>query len=181
MAGIISSGVMFLVASALVPSGTQSGVRPEMSRCSAGAAERRTEGASEVCLAAQEIQLAQSVELGSPEWREHLQEGVRHFQSAVARADGSIQLQALNGLVRLYGPLFLNDPASLEAVLQRLIALGPDDVGLWYQLSAAQEAGGNIESAESTLLSVRHTRADDVEPNRRLAQFYAPGCGASAG
>jgi TonB family protein len=172
LVAIILSTTIIVVTTTPLPTGSQAPAAQTIG-CSPTGAERQPEGANELCLAAQQIKFAQSVERGTAEWRVHLQESARHFQTAAARADGSLKRQALDGLVRLYGPVNLNEPDSLESVLQQLIALAPDDVALLYQLAGAQEANGKIESAESTLLSVRHMRSEEAEPNKKLAQFYA--------
>ena len=81
--------------------------------------------------------------------------------------------RALNRLADTYDASHLNEPAALEPVLRELIALTPDDLTPVYRLADFQEHRELIEAAEGTLLNARHSRPDEEEPNRRLAQFYA--------
>jgi TonB family protein len=79
---------------------------------------------------------------------------------------------ALNALADLYDEPRLNDFSSLELTLQELSALTPDDLSPMFRLARAQQTHGQIDAAEDTLLRARHRKPDDVEPVRRLAQFY---------
>jgi TonB family protein len=58
-------------------------------------------------------------------------------------------------------------------VLRDLIALTPDDLSPVYRLAQAQEDHRLIDAAEDTLLQARRRKPDEIEPNRRLAQFYS--------
>jgi TonB family protein len=61
----------------------------------------------------------------------------------------------------------------MELTLKELIAFLPNELEPLYRLARLQEDQGLVDAAESTLLSGRHLRPDEVEPYKRLAQFYA--------
>ena len=80
-----------------------------------------------------------------------------------------------------YAPDRLNEYDQLEAALRELIDLRPGDLDPVFRLAKAQEDRKLIEAAEDTLLTARRQHPDDVEPFRRLAQFYARRATAMSG
>jgi TonB family protein len=80
---------------------------------------------------------------------------------------------ALNALADSYDGQHLNDAKEMDAALQEIIALTPDDLAPMFRLAKSQEDQGFVDVAQDTLLDARRRQPDQVEPNRMLAQFYA--------
>jgi TonB family protein len=138
----------------------------------ATAAGRADTAAAEVCSGADSLRRADAA---TPiERARSLQAAADHFRRAATQArDAEIVSVALDQLAAVYDAKHLDEPSAMEQVLRELIALTPNDLGPVYRLALAQEERGLIEAAESTLLDARHRQPEAVEPNQRLAQFYA--------
>jgi tetratricopeptide (TPR) repeat protein len=84
----------------------------------------------------------------------------------------AIRRRSLEYLVAAYAPDKLNDPAQAEPIIQRMIAMDPDDVAAYGQLSQIYEAAGRYEEAEQTLLKARDKRPNDPLVWNGLAGYY---------
>lgn len=130
--------------------------------------------AAQVCFGEQELRLAQAAPKGSAERERHLDTAAGYYRKAAnLTSNAETKARALDTLARVYDVQHLNEPGQMELVLRELIALKPNELEPLYRLAKLQEDQGLIDAAESTLLSARHQRPDEIEPYRRLAQFYA--------
>jgi len=129
-------------------------------------------GASEVCLAEQQLQKADAAPRSEQTrlWREaaeHAHRGASAAQSAEIRA------AAAEVLARLHDDKHLNEPDREQSALLDLISLRPTDVALVDRLARLLERIGLPEAAEDALLAAHRRQPQDIEPLRLLAQFYA--------
>jgi TonB family protein len=126
------------------------------------------------CTAEDLLKSADALPKDSQERSRRLEQAALAYRRAVSLSTNpDTRSRALNRLADTYDLPRLNQPAALEPVLRELIALTPDDLIPVYRLADFQEHRELIEAAERTLLDARHSRPDEEEPNRRLAQFYA--------
>lgn len=110
---------------------------------------------------------------GDPENDGYLQKAVEHYQQAAEKSpDPEYRKRALQYLAQMYGAEKLNDPAGAEPVIQRLIALDPNDLNNYYQMSKLYQDAEQFDKAEEQLLRARDLRPDDPEVYAQLARFY---------
>lgn len=133
----------------------------------------KTRVAVETCRAEQAIAAAVDKPASSLERRRDLERAVSHFRVAANIADGATRLAVLARLRTILGPMFLADTAGLEAVVVELLTMSPYDLELLFELARIQEARGDVDAAETTLVDSRRAHPAAVEPNRKLAQFYS--------
>lgn len=94
-------------------------------------------------------------------------------RAATVARDSAIKKRALEQLERVYDAKHLGQPVQADPVLRELIALTPNELAPLFRLAKLQESQDLIDAAESTLISARQQHADEIEPYRQLAQFYA--------
>lgn len=127
-----------------------------------------------MCLGEQEVRLAAAASKDGPERIRHLEAAVQHYRKAVdSTTDSDAKAHLLNTLADLYDAKHLDRPADMEQVLRELIPLNPLDLTPLYRLARLAEDHERFDEAASILLSAQRQQPDEVEPNRRLAQFFA--------
>jgi TonB family protein len=142
--------------------------------CATALAQSTGTAAAQFCLGAEQAQLAEREEAGGAAQRRRLEAAAVHYRLAATLTPyPDTRARALEALAVLYEPPRLDDTYQLESVLRELIATQPADAAPLYRLAMLQEDQGQIDAAETTLLTARHQHADDVEPHQKLAQFYA--------
>ncbi len=130
--------------------------------------------ATAVCLGEEQLRLGDAAARESRERRRRFDMAAQQYRRAAnLRSATPTRALALNRLADLYDPQHLDQPYEMELVLRELVALLPTELEPLYRLAHLHEDQGLVDAAETTLLSARHLRPDDVEPYRRLAQFYA--------
>jgi TonB family protein len=130
--------------------------------------------ASEVCLGEEQRRLAEAEAQDPPDRRRRLEAAARHYRRAAnATHNSEIRSLALDALATLYGARHLDQLDAMDHVLRELIALKPDDLVPLFRLARLHEDRSLIDAAEDTLLSARRLQPENVEPYKRLAQFYA--------
>jgi TonB family protein len=127
----------------------------------------------QLCLGEQEANLAAAFPAGTAERKRHFEAAADYFRRASDLGSSDVRLTALTALAKIYDTHQLNDPARREVVLRELIVLSPTDPRFAFDLAVLQEAQGFPDAAEHTLLDVRERHAENIEPYKRLAQFYA--------
>jgi len=129
-------------------------------------------GASEVCLAEQQLQKADAAPRS--EQTRLWQEAAEHaHRGASAAQSGEIRAAAAEVLARLHDDKHLNEPDREQSALLDLISLRPTDVALVDRFARLLERIGLPEAAEDALLAAHRRQPQDIEPLRLLAQFYA--------
>ena len=153
----------------------------EPSACSQALAGGTSAAVSELCLAEEQVRQASAAKEDAERLR-RLNDAAGHYRRASNLAtESQHRLAAFEALAVLYAPDRLNEYDQLEAALRELIDLRPGDLDPVFRLAKAQEDRKLIEAAEDTLLTARRQHPDDVEPFRRLAQFYARRATAMSG
>jgi tetratricopeptide (TPR) repeat protein len=79
---------------------------------------------------------------------------------------------ALEYLVAAYGADKLNDPASAEPVVQRMIQLEPGETSNYFALAKIYEDAGVYDEAEKMLLAAKDARPNDPAVYMQLAGYY---------
>jgi TonB family protein len=87
--------------------------------------------------------------------------------------DVDLKIYAVEALIRLYDDTHLKQPNAVEQALRSLIPLMPGSSSPLRRIATIQEAQGQIDAAENTLLGARQQVPDDVEVYRALSEFYA--------
>jgi TonB family protein len=129
---------------------------------------------TEVCKAEEELTVAQKMNRSDPERRRRLASAADLYRRAAGRiSDVTVRVQLLNRLADLYDAENLNDASQLETTLRDLVRLQPEEAAPLYRLADFQEKLQQFEAAEDTLMSAKQLRINEVEPYKRLAQFYA--------
>ena len=96
-----------------------------------------------------------------------------YYQLASERdPDPKIRRLALEYLVAACGPEKLNDPARAAPLIERMIALEPDDVRNYFALAKVYEDTARYDDAERVLATARTRKPADLEVYRRLAGYY---------
>lgn len=120
-----------------------------------------------------------STRRGEPENDRLLELAVEHYRRAADGLAGSedpqdrkIGMLSLQYLAAVYGPDKLNDPASAEPVLHRMIELEPNESTNYFQLARLYEDAGAYQDAERILQMVREIRPDDPNVYVQQASFY---------
>jgi len=128
---------------------------------------------TEVCLGDEQARLADAAPKGSPERARGYQEAAQHYRKAVnLTASTAEKIQALDKMVSLYDAKHLNQPQQLDPILRELIGLQPNELDPIFRLAKLQEDRGFFDEAEQTLLDARHQKPAEIEPYKKLAQFY---------
>ena len=93
--------------------------------------------------------------------------------SASDKADdkklGTLSLQYL---VAAYGPDKLNDPATAEPVVQKMIQLEPSEPSNYFALAKIYEDAGAYDEAEKVLQQAKAARPTDPAVYMTLAGYY---------
>ncbi len=120
-----------------------------------------------------------STRRGEPENDMLLDQAVEHYTAAAdALADSEdpedrkLGILSLQYLAAVYGPDKLNDPASAEPVLHRMIENEPNEPTNYFQLARLYEDAGAYPDAERIFQMVREIRPDDTNVYVQLASFY---------
>ena len=130
--------------------------------------------AAQVCLAEAELVEARAGRPGSPQWVQHLETAATLYKRALAlTADDVVTSTVIERLLVIFDSAMLNEPSEMDAAYRQLIALRPSDAEPLLRYASYQERQGLLDAAEETLLSARRVQPSEVEPYRRLAQFYA--------
>ena len=108
-----------------------------------------------------------------PANEEHLKKAVQFYTKASeVSPDPTYKKRSLQYLVGVYGPDKLGDPSGAEPIIQRLIAMDPNDPTNYYQMAKLYEDSGDFEKAEEQLLKARSVRPDDPDVYLQLSGFY---------
>jgi TonB family protein len=146
--------------------------QPQSSICLDSLAGSIAAAVVELCQGEEQLSRAQRAE--SDDRRTFLRAAAVRFRRAVLLpAATSIQMQALEALARVYDAEHLDEKSELEAALQALVTLAPDNLRYLFRLAKVQEEQERFDATEQTLLVARNRRPDEVEPYRQLAQFFA--------
>jgi len=128
---------------------------------------------TEVCLGDEQVRLADAAPKGSAERSRGYEAAAQHYRKAVnLTASTAEKIQALEKMASLYDVKHLNQPQQVDPILRELIGLQPNELEPIFRLAKLQEDRGFVEDAEQTLLGARHQKPDEIEPYKRLAQFY---------
>jgi tetratricopeptide (TPR) repeat protein len=104
---------------------------------------------------------------------EHLKKAVEYYTKASeVSPDPTYKKRSLQYLVGVYGPDKLGDPSGAEPIIQRLIAMDPNDATNYYQMAKLYEDSGDFEKAEEQLLKARSVRPDDPDVYLQLSGYY---------
>ena len=95
-----------------------------------------------------------------------------YTKAAEVSTDPLIKQRALEYLVSAYGPDKLADPAQAEPIVQKMIALNPNEPGAYFQLSKIYEDAGRYEEAEAALMKARDAKPDDPAVYNAIAGYY---------
>lgn len=168
---MVGHNLVFVTAFALV----QAAAQPPASGKGCGALTAGVESAAAhyYCLGDDARVRGERAPAQSPERRRDFERAAEAYRrSANAANELTAKIRALAALADVYGSSVLAEPAQLELTLQEWMRAAPDDPTPMYRLAQLQEESGLIEAAEDTLVSARRLAPDQVEPYRRLAQFY---------
>ena len=133
-----------------------------------------TAGTTELCQAKDTLVAAEAAAEGSDVRVRQFTAAAEQFSRAAnLLRDPKLRLFALESLTRIYEPSGLNDPARAEYALREMTALMPGDSSPLRRIAKVQEEHGNVDGAESTLLSARQQMPDDAEVYNELSAFYA--------
>lgn len=136
-------------------------------------ASRTGNAAVQMCLGEQELAAAEATKASADRER-HLRAALDSYRKAsIAAEDTPTRVRALDAMTRILDREHLNELADLELVVRELIATTPNDVGFMFRLAKVQEDQGQIDTAEDTLLIVRHRQPEELVPYKMLVQFYA--------
>lgn len=170
---MVSSNLLLVVS--LVGAHQSAGqIQPSQTDCAEVMLRGTGNTSAQVCLGEEQLRLAQAAPRESSERSRHMETAAGHYRKAVDLAsDTGTKARVLNALAELYDPQHLARPGQMELVLRELIGILPGETEPLYRLAKVEEDQGLLEAAESTLQSARHLQPKEVEPYRRLAQFYA--------
>jgi TonB family protein len=130
-------------------------------------------GSNELCQAQDAFYAAEGVTGSDARARQLATAADQFSRAANLLRDPKLRLYALGVLTRIYDSSGLNDPARAEQTLRELVALQPGNSAPLRQLAKVQEESGNIDGAESTLMSARQQMPEDAEVYNELSAFYA--------
>ena len=103
----------------------------------------------------------------------YLVKAVEYYQKAADQSpDAQYKTRALQYLVGVYGADKLNTPAEAEAIVAKLIAMDPNDVMNYFQLSKLYEDAGEFEKAEEQFRKASAAKPNDPDVDSQLARFY---------
>ncbi len=130
-------------------------------------------GVTQLCQAQDAMQRAEAAVANPGERRKQLASAAAEFERAAGSLrDVDLKIYAVETLVRLFDDTHLNEPREVEQALRSLISLMPGNSSPLRRIATLQEAQGQIDAAENTLLSAKQQVPDDVEVYRALSQFY---------
>lgn len=95
-----------------------------------------------------------------------------YSKGAEQSQDPVIKRRSLEYLVAAYGSDKLNDPASAEPVVLKMIQMDPSDTGAYFQLAKIYEDAGRYEEAEAALNKARDARPSDPAVYTAMASYY---------
>jgi tetratricopeptide (TPR) repeat protein len=98
---------------------------------------------------------------------------IENYTIAAERSkDPLIKRRSLEYLVAAYASDKLNDPGQAEPVVQKMIAMEPDEPTAYFQLSKIYEDAGRYDEAEAALLKARDVRPNDPAVFNAIAGYY---------
>lgn len=149
--------------------------RPDLADgCQSQARTTLTQATAALCFAEADERMAAASVIDERARVAALERAVEQYRRAADATQVPVErLKAVEGLVRMFDGTHLNRPRDQESVLRELIGLVPDDLVPMYRLSELQESQGFIDAAEDSLQAARRRQPENLEPYRRLAQFYA--------
>lgn len=110
---------------------------------------------------------------GEPENDAFMTKAIENYTKAAEQAsDPLIKRRSLEYLVAAYGADKLNDPASAEPVVLKMIQMDPSDPGAYFALAQIYENAGRYEEAEQALVKARDAKPNDPSVYNTLAQYY---------
>lgn len=110
---------------------------------------------------------------GEPENDAHLHKAIENYTIASQRiSDLAFRRRAMEYLVAAYGPDKLNDPASAEPVVQKMIAMDPKEPTAYFQLAKIYEDAGRYEESEEALMKAQTAAPDDPAVWNAIAGYY---------
>src|SRR5688572_12053082 len=108
-----------------------------------------------------------------------LQKAVENYQLAADKLANStdpnekvVAQRAMQFLVAVYGPDKLNDPASAEPILQKMIQLDPEDPNNYFMLAKVYEDAGAYPEAEQMYINAKNAKPSDPAVYQQLARYY---------
>lgn len=168
---MIGPGLVLVTAFGLVLAAAQA---PVASRdCGALAAADADSAAYHYCLGDDARARGDRAPAQSSERRRDFERAVDEYRRSANAAEApAAKIRALVALADVYSTARLSEPVQLELTLQEWMRAAPSDPTPMFRLAQLQEESGLIEPAEDTLVAARRLAPDQVEPYRRLAQFY---------
>jgi tetratricopeptide (TPR) repeat protein len=110
---------------------------------------------------------------GEPENDAYITKAIENYTKGFEMSqDPVIKLRSLEYLVAAYGPDKLADPAQAEPVVQKMIALNPQEPTGYFQLSKIYEDAGRYDEAEAALMKARDARPNDPAVYNAIAGYY---------
>ena len=110
---------------------------------------------------------------GEPDNDAFMTKAIENYTLAAERAkDPLIKRRALEYLVASYASDKLDDPAQAEPVVQKMIAMDPNEPGAYFQLAKIYEDAGRYDEAEATLMKAKEARPNDPAVYNALAGYY---------
>ena len=110
---------------------------------------------------------------------ELLTRAVKSYQTAAEKLaasdkpdDKKLGNLSMQYLVAAYGADKLNDPASAEPVVQKMIQLDPNDPANYFALAKIYEDAGAYQEEEDILLKAKEARPNDPSVYMTLAGYY---------
>jgi tetratricopeptide (TPR) repeat protein len=110
---------------------------------------------------------------GEPENDAYMAKAIENYTLAAEKAANPlIKRRSLEYLAAAYGSDKLNDPEKAEPVVQKMIALDPDEPTSYFALSKIYEDAGRYEEAEQALLKARDAKPNDPAVHNAIGQYY---------
>ena len=101
-----------------------------------------------------------------------IQKAIENYKISAQRDTGQMRTRAMEYLVAAYGPEKLNDPASAEPIVNRMIQMDPGEPANYFYLAKIYEEGGRYDDAEQTLLKAKEVKPSDPVVYTTLSAFY---------
>jgi tetratricopeptide (TPR) repeat protein len=102
----------------------------------------------------------------------YIQKAIEYYKIAAQKDTGEMRKRAMEYLVAAYGPDKLNDPASAEPIVQKMIEMEPNEPANYFALAKIYEDAGRYEEAEQTLLKAKEVKPNDPSVYTQLSGFY---------
>ena len=110
---------------------------------------------------------------GDPENDAYMTKAIENYSKAAELSkDPLIRRRALEYIVAAYAPDKLNDPGEAEPIVQKMIAMEPNEPTAYFQLSKIYEDAGRYEEAEQALMKARDARPNDPQVWTSIAGYY---------